>query len=129
MDYTKEDWITAIRANPDDVVLMCAFSDWLEEQDDPMWEGMSLLAEYGIVGDKLGYYNFNFNPSTNCGIGITWWWSDWEESNDKVRKRIAICQEYSKCDNQTKAKIRRELAELYPHSAATLAARSRSLPA
>ena len=129
MFYTKEDFIAAMRANPDDVVLMAAFSDWLEEHDDPMWEGMRLLAEYGIVGGVHGYHNIIiFRSGNNHAIGPTWWDLDWDIGH-VVNERIRLCNAFYLCNDETKAKIRRELAELYPHSDATLAARSRSLPA
>lgn len=127
---TKEDFIQAMRAMPDDVVLMCAFSDWLEEHDDPMWEGMSLLAHYGIVGDDSGYYPLMVHGNRNVKriIGRKWFWSNWS-LEDRHKDRLILCELFSTFDNETKSIIRQELAELYPNSDAMRAAVDRSTPA
>lgn len=125
---TKEDFIQAMRAMPDDVVLMCAFSDWLEEHDDPMWEGMRLLAEYRITGHPNGYFDYNKDQD----IGKTWYYLKWKpcfQYNRCIVERILICEAFAICDEEVKDIIRRELAELYPNSDAMRAAVDRSTPA
>jgi len=49
-------WVAAMRANPTCVVVMAAFSDWLQEQGDPRWKPLAWLAANGCVGDtEIGY--------------------------------------------------------------------------
>lgn len=124
---TKEDFIQAMRAMPDDVVLMCAFSDWLEEHDDPMWEGMQLLAEYGLIGGTNGYYEQKHEDYQS--VGYYWFRLRWVPDDNAVNERISLSMAFSRCDDENKAAIRQELSELYPNSDAMRAAVDRSTPA
>lgn len=120
------DWIVAMEANPTDVATLCAFADWLTEQDDPRADGAQLLAAYEIVGYINGFYIDWYSPSHQnsnqppyAAIGSEWGglfvdnfstvFSVWSW----LPARMAAIQAYADTDDKTREKIQRELEKLY----------------
>ena len=44
---TEKDWWTAIKASPEDPLVVLAFADWLEEQGDLRTEGLRCICSLG----------------------------------------------------------------------------------
>lgn len=73
-------WVAAQEANPWCLMTLSAFSDWLQERNDPRWEAAALLADLGLVGVKRedvaesSHYN-GYIGGAGSGISNRWLWS------------------------------------------------------
>lgn len=72
-------WVAAQEANPWCLMTLSAFSDWLQERNDPRWEAAALLADLGLVGvrkagiDNLSSYQHGYIAEADAGIAHGWW--------------------------------------------------------
>ncbi len=76
---TRQQFLNAINAAPDNVALRLQFADMLEEQGDPMCEEWRkpislLLREEPEDGSLRVYLEFGRRGGDGCGDG---WWSDY----------------------------------------------------
>ncbi len=75
---TEDDFQAALDANPNDYQTRLVFSDWLQERDDPRWEGYKAMGLWRLRPEWWHYakhwYWFCHYAGTPYSGHISWWW-------------------------------------------------------
>ena len=115
MSMTIDDWVAAMRANPECTRTMLVFADFLEENGRPLAaEAMRMLGERGVTGDADSGYLWSDHPAGHSGklreavVSAGWAWAaisphyGKEAYSDRVANRMMLCAAYEGADETTR---------------------------